>query len=173
MQNHLKLTIICYFLDRDLMHSHNLVSIPITKTLDPAMLWVTDKLSNLSLKVLNTISKKNMADHRNNFTKRLKTDYIRLHFNYSSWYSYYIKTIIHQNMPLSYYSRDSISGCIAWTIEYSRSACWCLWYSCNWFNTPARSESSLFILKFTFFFATSFLVFNHVIFYCRFLEWCF
>jgi len=40
MQNHLNLTIICYFLDRDLMHSHNLVSIPITKTLDPAMLWV-------------------------------------------------------------------------------------------------------------------------------------
>lgn len=66
------------------MRSHNLVSIPITKTLDPAMLWVfalliymttTNKLSNVSLKVLssNIISKNNMADHWNNFTKRLKT----------------------------------------------------------------------------------------------------
>lgn len=84
MQNNLNLTIICYFLDRDLMRSHNLVSIPITKTLDPAMLWVfalliymttTNKLSNVSLKVLssNIISKNNMADHWNNFTKRLKT----------------------------------------------------------------------------------------------------
>lgn len=77
------------------MRSHNLVSIPITKTLDPAMLWVfalliymttTNKLSNVSLKVLssNIISKNNMADLKNtiHFTSIIVLD------SYTSTQSY-------------------------------------------------------------------------------------
>ena len=38
---------IYYFLYRDVMHSHNLVYIPITKTLDHAMLWVSPLIIDL------------------------------------------------------------------------------------------------------------------------------
>jgi hypothetical protein len=33
-------------------------------------------------------------------------------------------------------------GSFAGTIEYGRSACRCLWYSCDWIHTPTRLEFS-------------------------------
>jgi len=35
---------------------------------------------------------------------------------------------------------SQIPGSVVGTIEYRRSTCWCLWYSCDWIHTPTRLE---------------------------------
>ncbi|KAG4925579.1 hypothetical protein JHK87_051119 [Glycine soja] len=35
-------------------------------------------------------------------------------------------------------------GAFAWTIEYRRGACCCLWYSCNWFIIQQGSWNDVF-----------------------------